>query len=71
MVGKNPKGEKLAYQLTRPSNPYKQAINMGQKGQKREKHKRGSSGIPTQRRLETVDPSGYYIPSFLRAGVLL
>jgi hypothetical protein len=71
MVGKNPKGEKLAYQLTRPSNPYKQAINMGQKGPKeRKKHKRGSSGIPTQRRLVTVDPSGYYIPSFLRAGVL-
>jgi hypothetical protein len=71
MVGENPKGEKLAYQLARPSNPFKQAINMGQKGPKeRKKHKGGSSGIPTQMRLVTADPPGYYIPPFLRAGVL-
>jgi hypothetical protein len=53
MVGKKPKGEKLAYQLTRPSNPYKQAINMGQKGPKERKNiKRGqsrTSGTPMQR----------------------
>jgi hypothetical protein len=41
MVGKNQKGEKLAYQLTRPSNPYKRAINMGQKGPKDQKTQEG------------------------------